>query len=165
LQGHECKGFPTTKYGGLFRKNLRDSYVNRPRRRGTFSCEPPNPRSVAHIRSKPREPLLDLHHWIAIKWSEFYYLYLIRTAHQDPTVPEHTTEPVRCDLIWGVRTAINDPHFIFFFNSSHGGTSEPKEGVEGCTLSRCHTRVSGAPRPGCEIITRCVGTKSYTYDE
>jgi hypothetical protein len=29
----------------------------------------------------------------------------------------------------------------------------------------CHTRVSGHQDPGANIITRCVGTKSHTYDE
>jgi hypothetical protein len=29
----------------------------------------------------------------------------------------------------------------------------------------CHTRVPGAPKPGREIITKCAGTKSYTYDD
>jgi hypothetical protein len=33
------------------------------------------------------------------------------------------------------------------------------------TLTTCHTRVSGVPRPGREIITRCARTKSYTYDD
>jgi hypothetical protein len=29
----------------------------------------------------------------------------------------------------------------------------------------CHTRVSGVQSPGANIITRCAGTKSHTYDE
>jgi hypothetical protein len=29
----------------------------------------------------------------------------------------------------------------------------------------CHTRVSGHQDPGANIITRCAGTKSHTYDE
>jgi hypothetical protein len=29
----------------------------------------------------------------------------------------------------------------------------------------CHTRVLGAPSPGREIITKCAGTKSHTYDD
>jgi hypothetical protein len=32
-------------------------------------------------------------------------------------------------------------------------------------LSLCHTRVSGHQDPGANIITRCAGTKSHTYDE
>jgi hypothetical protein len=32
-------------------------------------------------------------------------------------------------------------------------------------LRKCHTRVSGHQDPGANIITRCVGTKSHTYDE
>jgi hypothetical protein len=30
---------------------------------------------------------------------------------------------------------------------------------------KCHTRVSGHQDPGANIITRCAGTKSHTYDE
>jgi hypothetical protein len=30
---------------------------------------------------------------------------------------------------------------------------------------QCHTRVSGHQDPGTNIITRCAGTKSHTYDE
>jgi hypothetical protein len=29
----------------------------------------------------------------------------------------------------------------------------------------CHTRVLGVQSPGANIITRCAGTKSHTYDE
>jgi hypothetical protein len=29
---------------------------------------------------------------------------------------------------------------------------------------RCHTRVLGVQSPGANIITRCAGTKSHTYD-
>jgi hypothetical protein len=29
----------------------------------------------------------------------------------------------------------------------------------------CHTRVSGHQDPDANIITRCAGTKSHTYDE
>jgi hypothetical protein len=29
----------------------------------------------------------------------------------------------------------------------------------------CHTRVSGHQDPGANIITRCAGTKSHTYDD
>jgi hypothetical protein len=32
-------------------------------------------------------------------------------------------------------------------------------------LAKCHTRVSGHEDPGVDIITRCAGTKSHTYDE
>jgi hypothetical protein len=32
-------------------------------------------------------------------------------------------------------------------------------------LAFCHTRVSGHQDPGANIITRCAGTKSHTYDE
>jgi hypothetical protein len=32
-------------------------------------------------------------------------------------------------------------------------------------VSLCHTRVSGHQDPGANIITRCAGTKSHTYDE
>jgi hypothetical protein len=31
--------------------------------------------------------------------------------------------------------------------------------------AKCHTRVSGHQDPGANIITRCAGTKSHTYDE
>jgi hypothetical protein len=30
---------------------------------------------------------------------------------------------------------------------------------------KCHTRVLGVQSPGVNIITRCAGTKSHTYDE
>jgi hypothetical protein len=29
----------------------------------------------------------------------------------------------------------------------------------------CHTRILGHQDPGANIITRCAGTKSHTYDE
>jgi hypothetical protein len=32
-------------------------------------------------------------------------------------------------------------------------------------VAHCHTRVSGHQDPGTNIITRCDGTKSHTYDE
>jgi hypothetical protein len=32
-------------------------------------------------------------------------------------------------------------------------------------IAKCHTRVSGHQYPGANIITRCAGTKSHTYDE
>jgi hypothetical protein len=32
-------------------------------------------------------------------------------------------------------------------------------------ISLCHTRISGHQDPGANIITRCAGTKSHTYDE
>jgi hypothetical protein len=32
-------------------------------------------------------------------------------------------------------------------------------------LAECHTQVSGHQDPGANIITRCAGTKSHTYDE
>jgi hypothetical protein len=35
----------------------------------------------------------------------------------------------------------------------------------GRAVSTCHTRVSGHQDPGANIITRCAGTKSHTYDE
>jgi hypothetical protein len=34
-----------------------------------------------------------------------------------------------------------------------------------CCVHCCHTRVSGHQDPGANIITRCAGTKSHTYDE
>jgi hypothetical protein len=36
-----------------------------------------------------------------------------------------------------------------------------------CSLCQpcCHTRISGHQDPGANIITRCVGTKSHTYDD
>jgi hypothetical protein len=36
---------------------------------------------------------------------------------------------------------------------------------EGDAAAGCHTRVSGHQDPGANIITRCAGTKSHTYDE
>jgi hypothetical protein len=32
-------------------------------------------------------------------------------------------------------------------------------------LTTCHTQISGHQDPGANIITRCAGTKSHTYDE
>jgi hypothetical protein len=32
-------------------------------------------------------------------------------------------------------------------------------------LGGCHTRILGVQNPGANIITRCAGTKSHTYDE
>jgi hypothetical protein len=32
-------------------------------------------------------------------------------------------------------------------------------------LPFCHTRILGVQNPGANIITRCVGTKSHTYDD
>jgi hypothetical protein len=40
------------------------------------------------------------------------------------------------------------------------GVSTTGSGVEGC-----HTRVMGHQVRGANIITRCAGTKSHTYDE
>jgi hypothetical protein len=37
--------------------------------------------------------------------------------------------------------------------------------VVGGLSNFCHTRVSGAPRLGRELITTCARTKSYTYDD
>jgi hypothetical protein len=34
-----------------------------------------------------------------------------------------------------------------------------------CSFLICHTRVLGHQDPGANIITRCAGTKSHTYDE
>jgi hypothetical protein len=38
--------------------------------------------------------------------------------------------------------------------------------VEGTmsTVRCCHTRILGVQSPGANIITRCAGTKSHTYD-
>jgi hypothetical protein len=33
------------------------------------------------------------------------------------------------------------------------------------SVASCHTRVLGVQSPGANIITRCAGTKSHTYDE
>jgi hypothetical protein len=33
------------------------------------------------------------------------------------------------------------------------------------TVTKCHTRILGVQNPGANIITRCAGTKSHTYDE
>jgi hypothetical protein len=33
------------------------------------------------------------------------------------------------------------------------------------SVDKCHTRVSGHQDLGANIITRCAGTKSHTYDE
>jgi hypothetical protein len=38
-------------------------------------------------------------------------------------------------------------------------------GAEAIQPKECHTRVSGHHDPGANIITRCAGTKSHTYDE
>jgi hypothetical protein len=38
-------------------------------------------------------------------------------------------------------------------------------GHETMMVVDCHTRVSGHQDPGANIITRCAGTKSHTYDE
>jgi hypothetical protein len=35
----------------------------------------------------------------------------------------------------------------------------------GICVESCHTRISGHQDPGANIITRCAGTKSHTYDE
>jgi hypothetical protein len=35
----------------------------------------------------------------------------------------------------------------------------------GSDEASCHTRVLGHQDPGANIITRCAGTKSHTYDE
>jgi hypothetical protein len=32
-------------------------------------------------------------------------------------------------------------------------------------VGRCHTRILGVQNPGANIITRCAGTKSHTYDD
>jgi hypothetical protein len=38
-------------------------------------------------------------------------------------------------------------------------------GGDEATMATCHTRVLGHQDPGANIITRCAGTKSHTYDE
>jgi hypothetical protein len=32
-------------------------------------------------------------------------------------------------------------------------------------IDLCHTRILGVQNPGANIITRCAGTKSHTYDD
>jgi hypothetical protein len=32
-------------------------------------------------------------------------------------------------------------------------------------VTDCHSRISGHQDPGTNIVTRCAGTKSHTYDE
>jgi hypothetical protein len=44
---------------------------------------------------------------------------------------------------------------------SRAGTSGSRSEEQG----QCHTRISGHQDPGTNIITRCAGTKSHTYDE
>jgi hypothetical protein len=49
-----------------------------------------------------------------------------------------------------------------------GSRLEKKEACgegRGVGLPLCHTRVSGHQDPGANIITRCAGTMSHTYDE
>ena len=41
----------------------------------------------------------------------------------------------------------------------HQIVSDPK------IYQRCHTRILGVQNPGANIITRCAGTKSHTYDD
>jgi hypothetical protein len=48
---------------------------------------------------------------------------------------------------------------------SSSSSSEEEEYEEEHDDDDCHTRVFGAPRPGREIITKCAGTKSHTYDD
>jgi hypothetical protein len=45
-------------------------------------------------------------------------------------------------------------------SSTTAGLCSPSP--KGCI---CHTRISGHQDPGTNIITRCAGTKSHTYDE
>jgi hypothetical protein len=45
---------------------------------------------------------------------------------------------------------------------------DPRLDVRGhidCVLYFCHTRILGVQNPGANIITRCAGTKSHTYDD
>jgi hypothetical protein len=44
-------------------------------------------------------------------------------------------------------------------------TTKVAVGEAVCRRVHCHTRVSGHQNPGTNIITRCAGTKSHTYDE
>jgi hypothetical protein len=46
-----------------------------------------------------------------------------------------------------------------------GRTRAAGRHVDGAVGANCHTRVSGHQDPGANIITRCAGTKSHTYDE
>jgi hypothetical protein len=43
--------------------------------------------------------------------------------------------------------------------------SSPRLCLPGFSRRTCHTRVSGHQDPGANIITRCAGTKSHTYNE
>jgi hypothetical protein len=41
-----------------------------------------------------------------------------------------------------------------------------RTGYNSClVVHRCHTRVLGHQDPGANIVTRCAGTKSHTYDD
>jgi hypothetical protein len=46
-----------------------------------------------------------------------------------------------------------------------GGRSPARLALRPSKDDECHTRVSGHQDPGANIITRCAGTKSHTYDE
>jgi hypothetical protein len=46
-----------------------------------------------------------------------------------------------------------------------GGRMSSPELRESSARMLCHTRVSGHQDPGANIITRCAGTNSHTYDE
>jgi hypothetical protein len=51
---------------------------------------------------------------------------------------------------------------------SHSGSHHAfmyKSEASSSRQTTCHTRVSGHQDPGANIITRCAGTKSHTYDE
>jgi hypothetical protein len=96
-------------------------------------------------------------------------------------VPRHAPEPPH--MTWNLNylvgsSAYNDGRF-----AHNHGRSEPMSRQsahdlfeEDCYLNPhpsqqhfpshyCHTRVSGHQDPGANIITRCAGTKSHTYDE
>jgi hypothetical protein len=59
-----------------------------------------------------------------------------------------------------------DGNVVFLSSDASGESDVGLWSLEGEKLgSPCHTRVSGAPKPGCELITKCARIKSHTYGD
>jgi hypothetical protein len=50
-------------------------------------------------------------------------------------------------------------------DTKKGKRDYPEQAAKFIAHTFCHTRILGVQNPGANIITRCAGTKSHTYDE
>jgi hypothetical protein len=89
--------------------------------------------------------------------------------------PKLLLVPAMADMVskvtgQGARPALRWSHVMFGFVLRHfvdliGIEVKSDNGFKEIHLNYCHTRISGHQDPGANIITRCAGTKSHTYDD